>query len=155
MQDVCESLFELVGILELVHHAYCESDAQVLQSQVQRGRLINYLQLLQRFKRPQTASVPKTDSVAPTVSAELQVMEMKVSDLSKRLETSLAECKRLQMKLDVRQSSKFEQIQEMRINELKDELERMDVRYNELKAKNTRMVQIQVDHAKEMMQLRE
>jgi hypothetical protein len=31
----------------------------------------------------------------------------------------------------------------------------MDERYNDLKAKNTRMVQVQVDHAKEMILLKE
>lgn len=41
------------------------------------------------------------------------------------------------------------------IQGLKEELERVDARYDELKAKNTRMVQIQVDHAKEMSSLQE
>lgn len=150
MQDVCESLFELLGLLELVHHAYCESDAHALQSSVQRGRLIGYLQLLSRLKRPATASTSR----APE-SAELQVCEMKINDLTKRLESSLAENKKLQIKLDVRQGGKQDQIQELTISGLKDELERMDERLNDLKAKNTRMVQVQVDHAKEMILLRE
>lgn len=62
----------------------------------------------------------------------------------------MAETKKLQVKLDVHKGSKNEQVSALTIENLKEELERVDKRYEDLKAKNTRMVQIQVDHATEM-----
>jgi hypothetical protein len=47
---------------------------------------------------------------------------MKLNDLTKRLENSLAENKKLQIKLEVRQGGKLEQIHELTISGLKEEL---------------------------------
>lgn len=53
-QDLCEALFSLLGVIELLQHAYAESDAYHAKSSVVKGRLVGYLSMLSRLKRPQT-----------------------------------------------------------------------------------------------------
>lgn len=67
---------------------------------------------------------------------------MKMADMTRRLEQSMAEVKKLTMKIEVNKGVKSEQIAAATIDSLKEELERVDKRFDELKAKNQRMVQI-------------
>jgi len=56
VQDVNAAMFQLLGIIELVQHAYAECDAAQSKSAVTKGRLVGYLQMISRLKRPGTAS---------------------------------------------------------------------------------------------------
>lgn len=55
-QDVCEAMFHLLGLLELVQHAYAEHDSYESKCTITKGRLVGYLQMLSKLKRPSTGS---------------------------------------------------------------------------------------------------
>ena len=81
---------------------------------------------------------------------------MKAAELTKKLEKTAEELKKVQAQLStsVQKAGKPLQAKDQTIQDLKDELERMDKRLEESKLKITRMATTQVQNAKEVEELR-